>query len=136
MVPETKDPELFKELSIVYTALRQLQNGVDKYLDVPNSDYKTTAYTLNYLDRGQCIETSANVTIPSEASAGTVFPLGMIVSIGNTSNADITLIADTGVTLVLGGTTTTGNRTISNWGQAVIKRISTDVWRVYGAGVT
>jgi hypothetical protein len=135
-MPETKDPELFRELSIIYTALRQLQNGTDKYLDVPNSDYKTAAYTINYLDRGQCIETSANVTIPSEASAGTVFPLGMIVSIGNTSNASITIVAGSGVTLVLGGTTTTGNRTVANWGMAVVKRISKDVWRVYGAGVT
>lgn len=135
MVPETKDPELFKELSIVYTALRQLQNGTDKYLDIPPS-YKSAAYTLTYLDRGQSIDTDHNVTVPSEAAAGVPFPLGTTISIINISNASISLIAGAGVTLILAGTATTGNRTIAKWGCAAVRRIGTDTWLVYGAGVT
>lgn len=135
MVPNTKDAEMFRELSIIYTALRQLQNGTDKYLDVPAVP-KDSPYTLTYLDRGQCIETTANVTVPNENSIGYKFPLGATISVINISSASISLIAAAGVTLVLAGTTTVGNRTIANWGCATIRRIGSNTWIVLGAGVS
>lgn len=138
IVPDIKtgEPaELFRELSIIYTALRQLQNGTDKYLDIPPS-YKNAAYTITYLDRGQSIDTDSNVTIPSEANAGTVFTLGMCVAIVNLSSTPITIIGDTGVTLVLAGTATTGNRTLAGHGIATVRRVGTDAWYVLGAGVS
>lgn len=135
MVPGTSDPDLFKELQIVYTALRQLQSGTDKYLDIP-PQVKSAPYTLTYLDRGQSIDTTANVTIPSEANAGYQFPLGTTISVVNISSSSISIIPDTGVTLVLAGTTSVGTRTLSNWGCAAIRRIGINTWIVLGAGVS
>ena len=133
--PNTTDPELFRELSIIYTALRQLQNGTDKYLDIP-PNIKDAPYTLAYTDRGQAIETTDDVTIPNENTIGYKFPLGTTISIINISSASISLIADTGVTLVLAGTTSVGNKTISNWGCATIRRIGSNTWICLGAGVS
>ena len=135
MVPNTKEPELFRELQIVYTALRQLQNGTDKYLDIPPV-VKTAPYTITYLDRGQSIDTDSDVTIPSEATAGYQFPLGTTFSIVNVSSAAISILADTGVTIVLAGTTSTGTRTLSNYGCAAVRRIGKDTWICLGAGVS
>lgn len=135
ITPNTADPEMFRELSIIYTALRQLQNGTDKYLDIP-PNIQDSPYTLTYLDRGQAIETTANVTVPDENAIGYKFPLGATISIINISSASISLIAAPGVTLVLAGTTSVGNRSISNWGCATIRRIGSNTWIVLGAGVS
>jgi hypothetical protein len=138
MQPDIKDGspgELFRELMIIYTAIRQLQNGTDKYLDIP-PNYKTAPYTIAYTDRGQSIDTDANVTIPKESVIGYQWPLGTTISIVNTSNADISIIPASGVTLILAGTTTTGTRTLGNWGVACIRRIGTDTWICLGPGVS
>lgn len=135
MVPDTKDAELFRELSIVYTALRQLANGTDKYLDIP-PQVKSAPYTITYLDRGQSIDTNSQVTIPTEATAGYKFAPGHVTSIINISNANISIVPATGVTLVLAGSTTTGTRTLAHWGVCTIRRIGTDSWLILGAGVT
>lgn len=133
--PNTTDPELFRELSIVYTALRQLQNGTDKYLDIPPV-VKDSPYTIGYTDRGQSIDTTADVTVPNETTIGYKFPLGTTISIVNISSASISIIADSGVTLVLAGTTSVGDRTLANWGCAAIRRIGSNTWIVLGAGVS
>ena len=138
MMPDVGDASpaaMFRELNIIYTALRQLQNGTDKYLDVP-PNIQDSPYTLTYLDRGQCIETTANVTVPDENAIGYKFPLGATISIINISSASISIIAAAGVTLVLAGTTSVGNRTISNWGCATLRRIGSNTWIVLGAGVS
>jgi hypothetical protein len=133
--PNTTDPEMFRELSIIYTALRQLQTGTDKYLDIP-PNIQDSPYILTYTDRGQCIETTADVTVPNETTIGYKFPLGATISVVNISSASISLIADSGVTLVLAGTTSVGDKTISNWGCATIRRIGSNTWIVLGAGVS
>jgi len=135
VTPNTTDPELFRELNIVYNALRQLQNGTDKYLDIPGQQ-KSAPYTLTYLDRGQSIDTIANVTIPEEVAAGYYFPVGAVITIINTSNVAISIIPTTGVTLILAGTTTVGTRTLSGWGVAALRRIGINAWICLGAGVS
>jgi hypothetical protein len=134
MMPDTKDPEMYRELMLVYNALRQLQNGTDKYLDIP-PNIQNAPYTITYLDRGQSIDTNSNVTIPTEASVGYKFPLGTTISIINISNGNISIIPATGVTLILAGTATTGTRTLNMWGVATIRRIGTDAWLILGAGI-
>jgi len=126
-VGDASPAAMFRELNIIYTAIRQLQNGTDKYLDIP-PNIQNAPYTITYLDRGQSIDTTANVTIPTEASIGYKFPLGTTISIINVSSASISIIPDTGVTLVLAGTATTGTRTLANWGVAAIRRIGIDTW--------
>lgn len=133
--PATKDPELFRELTKIYAAIRQLHAGVDKFLDIP-SVQKDTVYTIEYTDRGQSIDTTANVIVPTEATLGYKFPLGTTISIINVGTGTIKIIPSSGVSLVLAGTVSLGERNISNWGCAAIRKISTDVWVCYGAGVT
>ena len=76
------------------------------------------------------------MTIPDENTIGYKFPLGTTISIINISSSNISIIAASGVTLILAGTTTTGNRTLSNWGCATIRRIGLNSWICLGAGVS
>jgi hypothetical protein len=135
VAPDTIDPTLYRELSIVYGALRQLQNGTDKYLDIP-AQQKSAPYTVNYLDRGQSIDTNSSVSIPDESLAGFLFPLGTTISIVNTSNANISIIPAAGVSLILAATATVGTRTLANWGVAAIRKIGLNAWICLGAGVS
>lgn len=134
ITPEVKDPDIFKEFMIVYMALRQLANGTDKYLDIPPK-LKNEPHEITYTDRGQSIDTNSSVTIPTEASVGYKFAPGHVTSIINISNANISIIPATGVTLVLAGSTNTGTRTLAHWGVCTIRRIGTDSWLILGAGL-
>lgn len=134
-VPDTKDPELFKQLLIVYGALKQLQNGTDKYLDIP-ANQKASPYTITYLDRGQSIDTNSNVTVPDENAIGYQFPLGTVISVINTSNAPISIVQDANVTVILAGTSTVGTRTLSGWGVAAVRKIGVNAWLCWGSGVS
>lgn len=135
--PDTTDKELFRQLSIVYGALRQLQNGVDAFLDIPGHQ-KDAPYIINYLDRGQSIDTNSSVTIPDETNPdfGYQFTLGTTVSIVNTSNSPISVIQDVNVTIILAGTSTVGTRTLNGWGVAAVRKIGTNAWVCWGSGVS
>ena len=132
IAPDTKDPELFRELSVVYAALRQLQNGTDKYLDIP-AHQKSSDYTLTYLDRGQSIDTSANITIPIDSDLP--FPLGATILITNISTSTISIIPDVGVSLYRAGTVINGTRTLANFGMATLRYLGSNIWLIAGAGV-
>jgi hypothetical protein len=138
-LPDTTDPELFRQLLIVYTALRQLQNGTDKYLDVPGVPVSASR-SIDYLDRGQALECLtpevSAITVPNEDTLGYEFPLGTTISIINVGNVNLSITPASGVTLVLSGTNTTGTRTVANWGCATIRRLVKNNWIVLGAGVS
>lgn len=132
--PDVTDPVLFRELSIVYTALRQLHNSVDKFFDIP-AEQQTGPYNINYLDRGKTIQTEYDVNIPKESDIGYKFPLGATISIINTSNSTINITTSTGVTLILAGAGETGDRTLDPWGLCAVRKIATDTWIIIGAGL-
>lgn len=97
-------------------------NGA-RVIDVPR---RTSGFA-----RGQCLAISAGVTLnTSDLAAGYTF------SVYNDSAAAITLTQGAGVTLRLGGSTTTGNRTIAARGIATIWSNSGTEAIVTGAGVT
>src|SRR5690606_3206591 len=85
--------------------------------------------TSSTLAAGQIHHRSANTTVPSMNA-------GQWVAVQNTSTSSITLSQGSGVTLELGGTTTTGNRTLLAKGFAFIYFRANGVGVVHGSGVT
>lgn len=131
--PSTTDPELYNELSIIYNAIRQLQVGLDNVLDTI-SNPQVVDYTINLTDRGRCIDTNSDVTIPKDDSIP--FPPGSTVGIANTTNVSIQIIPATDVSLVVAGTGTTGTRTLAGYGMATIRYMGNNIWYIIGAGVS
>src|SRR5690606_3796588 len=78
---------------------------------------------------GQIHHRSSNTTVPSMNA-------GQWVAVQNTSTSSITLSQGSGVTLELGGTTMTGNRTLLPKGFAFIYFRANGVGVVHGSGVT
>src|SRR5690606_35256984 len=78
---------------------------------------------------GQIHHRSSNTTVPSMNA-------GQWVAVQNTSTSSITLSQGSGVTLELGGTTTTGNRTLLPKGFAFIYFRANGIGVVHGSGVT
>lgn len=130
--PITTDPKLFAELVLVYNAIRQLQYGVDQFLDIPPT-VKNAAYTLSIADRGRSIDTTADVTIPLDSAIP--FPLGATILITNISTAAINIIPTAGVTLLKAGTTVSGAKALANYGMATIRYLGGNVWLIAGAGI-
>jgi hypothetical protein len=95
-------------------------------------NFKTSSYTLLVTDNGKYISTSGGgIIVPSG-----VFSVGQVVSIFNYSTSSQTITAASGVSLILVGTTTVGNRTLSAYGLATILCVNTDVFVVTGGGVS
>lgn len=95
---------------------------------------QSSAYVLALGDVGKCVDISTGgVSIPTNASVA--FAVGDTISIYNNSGSNQTLTAISGVTLRLAGTSTTGNRTLSQRAWATIRKVATNEWVVSGAGV-
>ena len=88
---------------------------------------KTSAYVLVASDSGKMIKTTANVTIPS----GT-FSSGQNITVYNNSSANITIIPVVGTTMYLVGTSSTGNRTLTQRGLATIVCIENNEFVISG----
>lgn len=98
--------------------------------DLPINN-QTTAYVTVANDVGKVITTTANVTIN-----GAIFSIGQAVSIYNNSASSITILPGTGVTMYLGGTATTGNRTLAQRGVATALEVASNTFVISGAGIT
>lgn len=94
-------------------------------------------YTLALTDRGLSVDFSGGsgktVTIPANASVN--FPIGSVVVLTNNS-ANSLAIAITTDTLRQAGTTNTGSRTLSAYGQATLRKVTSTVWFISGAGLS
>jgi len=97
------------------------------YRSIPRS---TTSGTAVVGDVGKCIAVTAGITIPNST-----FAAGDAISIYNDSGSAITITAGV-TTLRLGGTTTTGNRTLAARGLATIWFNSATEAVISGAGVS
>ena len=74
------------------------------------------------------------LTVPNNTAAPC--PIGTAITIINdSSSGNITLTQASGVTIQLGGTLTTGNRTIGPGGVATVLKVSTNKWIASGVGV-
>ncbi len=93
---------------------------------------KTSGYTLVVQDDQKLITTNSNITVPSGS-----FNAGHAVTIYNNSSSDISITGAGGVTVYLGGTSTTGTRTLSGRGIAtIVCVISNNTFVITGAGLS
>lgn len=94
---------------------------------IPVSSNATGTFALT--DNGKMVVATGNWTIPANASVA--FPNGACILIVNNSAAPIT-VAITSDTLRQSGTSNTGTRTISAYGEAIIKKVASTTWFISG----
>jgi len=95
----------------------------------------TAGRILALTDNGKHLSiSSGSVTIPTNASVA--FGIGTPVSVFNNSSGSISILASSGVTLRLAGTTTTGTRTVARFGLITLLKTDTNVWVASGSGLT
>ena len=113
------------------TTTGTISDGTGPIRRIPQNA-KTAAYTLTATDVGKHISiTTGGVTVPAS-----VFSIGDNVTIFNNSTSNQSIVQGPGVTLRAGGQTTTGTRTLANYGVATILCVAADVFVVTGTGLT
>ena len=95
------------------------------------SNSKSGAYTLTTDDVGELINTSSGVTVPSG-----ILNAGDAITIFNSSTSDITITQGSSVTMYLAGSSTTGDRTLSQKGVATVLCVGTDTFTILGGGLS
>lgn len=107
------------------------------YRDVPIT-VQNAAYTFALADAGKGFgkdnATAYTYTIP--ANGTTAFPIGTAITVFNNNATSNVTIAITTDTLRLGGTTTTGSRTLAPFGVCTLLKVASTVWIASGAGLT
>ena len=103
------------------------------YKGLPQNS-QTASYTLALTDMGKMVNTTTGgIVIPANSSVA--FPVGSVVTIYNNSASNQTISITTD-TIYLGGTATTGSRTLAQRGLASCVKVATTTWVVSGVGVT
>jgi hypothetical protein len=116
---------------VSYTIAGSYNDSKGNLRDIPVEN-KTNAHTLAIEDMGKTISiTTGGVTVPSS-----VFAPGNAITIYNNSASDQTITQGASVTMYLGGTATTGNRTLAQRGIATVLCVATDTFVISGAGLT
>ena len=93
---------------------------------------KVSSYTLQATDVGKHISiTTGGVTVPTD-----VFSVGDAISVYNNSATNQTITQGASTTMYLGGTATTGNRTLAQRGICTILCVGTRTFVIAGAGLT
>jgi len=106
------------------------------YLGIPQSATATTA-TLAIGDAGKHIYVTTNsqtITIPANASVA--YPIGTTIGFIAGPSATTVTIAITSDTMYLGGTGTTGSRTLAAHGMATAVKVAATTWYISGNGLT
>jgi hypothetical protein len=107
------------------------------YLNIPQNA-QTSAYTLVLADSGKHIymaaaQAATTMTIPANGTVA--FPIGTAITFVNMSVNAMT-IAITTDTMYLGGTGTTGSRTLAQYGTATALKMTSTTWIISGSGLT
>ena len=106
------------------------------YMTIPVNN-TTSNYTLALADQGEMIYNSGNsitVTVPSNANVA--FPIGSVIALAQYSSGSMTIVAQTGVTIALVGTSQIGNRTLAATGMASLTQVATNIWLATGTNLT
>ncbi|QEA14280.1 hypothetical protein [Comamonas flocculans] len=103
--------------------------------DVPTSTVTSGAYTLQLVDRGNCVDVGHAITVPTLATVA--FLKGSVVNLQNVTASGLTITAQSGATVYLSGDPTkTGPFTLKGYGWAVLRKIDTaSTWVISGAGI-
>jgi hypothetical protein len=91
----------------------------------------STSVTAAVSDRGKCVVLAAGITIPNST-----FAAGDAFSLYNDTAGALTITQGSGLTLRLGGSTTTGNRTLAARGLATVWFKGASEAIMTGAGVS
>ena len=106
------------------------------YLGIPQSATATTA-TLAIGDAGKHIYvTTAGQTITIPANASVAYPIGTTIGFIAGPSATTVTIAIATDTMYLGGTGTTGSRTLAAYGMATAVKVASTTWYISGNGLT
>jgi hypothetical protein len=93
-----------------------------------------TSYVLTAADNGQMVSiTTGSVTVNTGVFAS---PFGQTVSIYNNTVTSMSILADSGVTLRLAGTLSTGTRTLARYGVATMVCVAANTFVISGAGLS
>jgi hypothetical protein len=111
--------------------------SVAGFVGIPQNS-QNGAYNVVLGDAGKHIyhplgQAANTVTIP--ANSNVAFTIGTTITFINLS-ANATTIAVTSDTMYLGGTGTTGNRTLAQYGVATAVKITSTAWVISGNGLT
>ena len=113
------------------TAGTTISDTIGNVREVP-ANSQTASYTLQASDSGKYISiTTGGVIVPPS-----IFSVGQVVSVYNNSGSSQNITAGGGVTLRLVGTTSTGTRSVSNYGLATILCVASNTFVVTGGGVS
>jgi hypothetical protein len=108
------------------------------YLNIPVNS-QSAAYTLVLADSGKAIlhpSTDANARTFTIPANGTVaFAIGTAVTFINMTS-QVVSIAITTDTMYLGGTGTTGTRSLAQYGTATAIKMTSTTWIINGSGLT
>ena len=104
------------------------------YLGMPQNT-QLSAYPIVIGDAGKHIYASATMTATIPANASVAFPIGTTIAFIAAAGATLT-IAITTDTMYLGGTGTTGSRTLAPYGMATAVKITATSWFINGTGLT
>ena len=113
------------------TGLDTALAGITEAISTIPSVRKSAAYTVTATDKGKSIDTSAGVTIHAS-----LFAVGDVIVVTNTSASSISITPSAGVTFRLAGSASTGLRTLAGYGVATFRMASSNVWFASGAGLS
>jgi hypothetical protein len=113
------------------TAGTSVIDSIGNVREVP-ANSQTSNYTLQASDNGKYISiTTGGVTVPPS-----IFTTGQVVSVYNNSGVTQSIGSGGGVTVRLVGTTSTGTRSVANYGLATILCVASNTFVVTGGGVS
>ena len=120
------------------TSSSEVAAGDDSRFDTLSINTQSTDYTLVLSDAGKLIRNSSGShewTVPPNSSVA--FPTGTVISLRNAvGGGSVTIIRGSGVSIYIGGETTSKDPTLSAGGLATLVKEGTNVWVVSGAGLT
>ena len=90
--------------------------------------------TLALTDVGMCIPATGTINVPTNTAVA--FAIGDIIAVYNNSGSSISITASGGVTLRLGGSATTGTRTLAQRGLVTLLKVGTDEWVALNGGIS
>jgi hypothetical protein len=104
------------------------------YIGMPQNS-QSANYTLALSDQGKHVYVTATSTVTVPANSATAFPVGSTIAIiaGGSATVTISITTDT---MYLGGSGTTGSRTLAAYGMATLVKVASTTWFISGAGLT
>lgn len=104
------------------------------YLGMPQQS-KSSAYTTVIGDAGKHIYVTATATMTIDSNANVAYPIGTAIAFIAAAGATVTIAITTDV-MYLGGTGTTGSRTLAAYGMATAVKVASTSWFINGTGLT